>query len=100
MGTGYGTQAMMMMAAAMVAVVMALCWWVHPVCIFGERQMAYKQDQSQPSLRCSSYVPERWVLKQKAKKLKKLLTMETLLGTPGMMKPLANYIKATNYLYT
>jgi len=37
---------------------------------------------------------KRWAFEQQAKKQKKLLTMETLLGTPGMMKPLANYIEA------
>ena len=47
-------------------------------------------------LRCQSYTHKRWALEQQAKKLKKPLTLETLLGSPEMIKPLANYIEATN----
>ena len=46
-------------------------------------------------LRCPVYAHERWKLEQQATKLKKPLTMETLMGTSDMVKPLANYIDAT-----
>jgi hypothetical protein len=46
-------------------------------------------------LHCPSYVHERWALNQQAIKLHKQLTLETLLGIPDMVKPLANFLDAT-----
>ena len=46
-------------------------------------------------LRCPNYAYERWELDRQAKKLRKRLTMETVLGCPEMAVPLAKYIKAT-----
>jgi ribonuclease HI len=46
-------------------------------------------------LTCPSYVHERWILEQKAKKGHKSLTLETLLGNPDMAILLANFIDAT-----
>jgi hypothetical protein len=47
-------------------------------------------------LRCPSYAHERWALAQQAKKQRKQMSMETLLGTPKMAVHLANYIDTTN----
>ena len=47
-------------------------------------------------LRCPSYEHERWALARQARKQRKYMTMETLLGTPEMVIHLANYIDATN----
>jgi hypothetical protein len=44
---------------------------------------------------CPSYAYERWALAQQAHKQRKHLTMETLLGTPDMVMPLAKFIEAT-----
>ncbi|KAH9953857.1 hypothetical protein BC827DRAFT_1145216, partial [Russula dissimulans] len=46
-------------------------------------------------LQCLSYVHERWALARSTSKLHKHLTLETLLGTAELAKPLANYIDAT-----
>jgi ribonuclease HI len=46
-------------------------------------------------LSCPSYAHERWTLEQQAKKRSKPLTMEVLLGDKHLIKPLANYIEAT-----
>ena len=48
-------------------------------------------------LHCPSYTHERWALAQRANKLLKALTMETLLGEPEMARTLAKYIRATNW---
>jgi hypothetical protein len=45
---------------------------------------------------CPSYDYERWALNQQARKLRKQLSMETLLGDQNMIIPLANYIDATH----
>ena len=47
-------------------------------------------------LTCPNYAHERWALTQKAKKLRKQLTLETLLGDKNMIAPLANFIEATH----
>jgi len=47
-------------------------------------------------IHCPSYAHERWALAQQAIKLRKALTMETLLGEPEMARTLAKYIRATN----
>ena len=46
-------------------------------------------------LSCPSYGYERWALNQQARKLRKQLSLETLLGDLNMIIPLANYIDAT-----
>ena len=46
-------------------------------------------------LSCPSYGYERWALNQQARKLRKQLSLEMLLGDPNMIIPLANYIDAT-----
>jgi hypothetical protein len=46
-------------------------------------------------LSCLSYAHERWTLAQIVRKKKKYLTLETLLGNPDLVLPLANYIDAT-----
>ena len=45
---------------------------------------------------CPSYAHERWALARQAKKNKKALSMDALLGDPSMVIPLANYIIATH----
>jgi len=45
---------------------------------------------------CPSYAHERWALAQQAIKLRKALTMETLLEEPEMARTLAKYIRATH----
>jgi len=49
-------------------------------------------------LRCGNYAHahKRWALAQHASKLRKLMTMQTLLGHPEMAIALAKYIKATS----
>ena len=44
---------------------------------------------------CPSYAYERWALAQQANKLKKSISMKTLLGTPEMTIPLAKFIDAS-----
>jgi ribonuclease HI/exonuclease III len=44
---------------------------------------------------CPNYAYERWALAQKANKLHKHLSLETLLGIPDMVVPLAKYVEAT-----
>ena len=51
-------------------------------------------------LHCPSYAHKRWALAQLAKKSRKQLSMETLLGDPNMTVPLANYIDATQHFKT
>jgi hypothetical protein len=51
-------------------------------------------------LLCPSYAHERWALERQAKKLRRHLTMETILGKPEMVHPLANYIDATQRFQT
>ena len=46
-------------------------------------------------LHCPNYAYERWALAQQANKQHKRLSLETLLGTPDMAIPLANYIDAS-----
>ena len=48
--------------------------------------------------RVNNYIStfERWALERQAKKKKKNLTLETLLGDPDLALPLANYIDGTN----
>ena len=46
-------------------------------------------------LHCPCYAYERWALAQQANKQCKRLSLETLLGTPDMAIPLANYIDAS-----
>ena len=47
-------------------------------------------------LSCPSYEHERWALNQQARKLRKQLSLGTLLGDQNMILPLANYIDATH----
>ena len=47
-------------------------------------------------LTCQSYAFERWALAQQVRKTKKSMTVETLLGEPGLAVPLANYIESTS----
>jgi ribonuclease HI/exonuclease III len=44
---------------------------------------------------CPSYAHERWALAQQARRIQKNLTVESLLGEPGLAIPLANYIDST-----
>ena len=46
-------------------------------------------------LRCPNYAYERWELDRQAKKRRKPLSLDTLLGCPEMAAPLAKYIKAS-----
>jgi len=46
-------------------------------------------------LHCTKYDYERWALAEQARKRKKDLTLETLLGDPEMALPLANYVDGT-----
>ena len=46
-------------------------------------------------LTCQSYAHERWALARQVKKSKKLMTVEALLGEPGLAVPLANYLEST-----
>ena len=46
-------------------------------------------------LACPNYAHERWTLTRQARKLRKQLTMETLLGDHNMVASLASYIDAT-----
>ena len=46
-------------------------------------------------LQCPNYVYKRWELDHQAKKNRKTLTLETVLGCPEMAVSLAKYIKAT-----
>jgi len=46
-------------------------------------------------LHCTKYDHERWALAEQARKRKKDLTLETLLGDPEMALPLANYVDGT-----
>ena len=45
---------------------------------------------------CPSYAHERWDLERQAKKLRKPLTLGSLLGHPEMAIPLAKYLGATS----
>jgi len=47
-------------------------------------------------LRCPAYAHKRWALTEKAKKLRKPMEMETLLGIPEMTREVAKFIRATN----
>ena len=47
-----------------------------------------------------SYAHERWTLAQQARKIKKCLTIETLLGEPELATPLANFIESTGRFRT
>ena len=47
-------------------------------------------------LRCENYAHERWALARHASKLRKPMTIQTLLGHPEMTIALAKYIKATS----
>ena len=47
-------------------------------------------------LRCPAYAHERWALTEKAKKLRKLMDMEMLLGNLEMTNKVAKYIRASN----
>jgi hypothetical protein len=47
-------------------------------------------------LDCPNYAHERWALTRQACKLRKRLTMETVLGEQSMIGPLASYINATH----
>jgi hypothetical protein len=47
-------------------------------------------------LECPSHAHERWALNRQARKLRKQLTMRTLLGEKEMVIPLAKYIEAMN----
>jgi len=46
-------------------------------------------------LHCTKYNHERWALVEQARKRKKDLMLETLLGDPEMALPLANYVDGT-----
>ena len=46
-------------------------------------------------LTCPSYAHERWALTQQARKSRKNMTVEALLGEPELAIPLANYIGST-----
>ena len=46
-------------------------------------------------LHCVNYDFERWALTQQAKKRRKKMTIETLLGDPEMALPVANYVHST-----
>ena len=46
---------------------------------------------------CPAYAHERWVLTQQAKKLRKPMTMEMLLGTPEMIREVMKFIRVTNW---
>jgi len=48
-------------------------------------------------LRCENYTHKRWALTQHTSKLRKLMTMQMVLGHPKMAIKLANYIKATSW---
>jgi ribonuclease HI len=45
---------------------------------------------------CPSYAHERWALARQAKKNSKSLSLESLLGEPHLVIPLANFINATH----
>jgi len=47
-------------------------------------------------LNCKNYAHKRWALAQCASKLRKPMTMQTVLGQPELALPLAKFIKATN----
>ena len=47
-------------------------------------------------LRCPAYAHERWALTEKAKKLRKPMEMEILLGNLEMTREVAKFIRATN----
>jgi hypothetical protein len=51
-------------------------------------------------LHCPSYAFERWALAQQVKKRRKLMSMQTLLETPELMLPIANYIDASSRFKT
>ncbi len=51
-------------------------------------------------LTCPSYAHERWALTRQARKIRKNLTVETLLGDPELAFPLANYIEGTGRFRT
>ena len=46
-------------------------------------------------LRCPSYAFERWALARQAKKNRKHMTVESLLGNPELAAPLSKYIEST-----
>ena len=45
---------------------------------------------------CPAYTHKRWALIEKAKKLRKLMEIETILGVPEMTKEVAKFIRAMN----
>ena len=47
-------------------------------------------------LLCPSYAHERWALARQAKKKKKVMSLDVLLGDSSLVIPLANYINATH----
>ena len=51
-------------------------------------------------LTCQSYAHERWALARQVRKIKKNMTVETLLGEPELALPLANYIESTGRFHT
>ena len=51
-------------------------------------------------LNCSMHAHERWALAQQVKKMRKNMTLETLLGEPELAVPLANYIDSTGRFKT
>ena len=55
---------------------------------------AKREDLEHFLLFCPSYAHKRWLLKQQAKKKRKCLTMEMLLGDLDLTVHLANYIDA------
>jgi hypothetical protein len=46
-------------------------------------------------LKCPMYAHERWALARQVKRLRKNMTLETLLGQPELAAPLAKYIYIT-----
>ena len=46
-------------------------------------------------LNCPSYAHERWALARQVRKMRKNMTVETLLGEPELAAPLAKYIFST-----
>jgi len=55
-----------------------------------------KEDPAHFLLACPAYAHERWALSRSLRKLKKALTLKSLLGDPTCAAPLAKFIKATH----
>ena len=51
-------------------------------------------------LLCPVYAHERWALARQAKKQRKPMTIESLLGDPNLVKPLGNFINTTQCFTT